>query len=225
MVRIFLPTDVPSNNVHIEYYLYGAFGAHGESIRPKPKSPAVMILPVVEDKIAEEIKLFAVAPGCDIKTFDIPISSADVDESFACEPVPTVNLKGRVSDRTLLEGRHAEVRIDYLAHWACSFFELIDCLVPQVPMGIATLSTNGDFEIELPDLSADSTFREAEFQVVLRQVETWNVIAFLEPESANLQKGGGLKVAASYTVPVTFQARKRFQPSGSLVEGVAPDSR
>jgi hypothetical protein len=94
MVRLFLPADVPSNNIHIEYYLYGAFGAHGESIRPKPNSPGVMILPVVKGKIAEEIKLFAFVPGCDIKTFDIPIGYADIDESFACDPVPTVNLKG-----------------------------------------------------------------------------------------------------------------------------------
>jgi hypothetical protein len=128
-----------------------------------------------------------------------------------------------LSDRTLWEG--AEVRIDYLAHWACSFFELIDCLVPQIPMGTAALSTDGDFEIELSDLSADSTFREAEFQVALRQLESWNVIALLEPESANLQKGSGLKVAASYTVPVTFQARKGFQPKVSVAEGVTSNSR
>jgi len=149
--------------------------------------------------------------GCRIATFDVAIQLSDIREFYACRPQATVKLVGNILDTALLEKKPAEIAVDYLAAWACDFFGLSDCLVPQILLGAVKPNASGRFEMSLPDFGADPTSSHpggAEFEFVLREAETWNRIAFLQPEGQKLRTTAGLKPASSYPEPVIFVARK-----------------
>jgi len=101
-----------------------------------------------------------------------------------CSPVPTVTLEGKISPASLLGDKNANVSVNYMAGWACGFFGLADCMVPQISLGTAKPDAEGIFKIELPDLSADSNLSGSndgtELQLILRNAKpitfshSWN---------------------------------------------------
>jgi hypothetical protein len=212
-LSILLPANTPSDKFEVRYSLYGSFGANGGYISPTPDSRVVKIPLSVDGKMANEIKLFAWAPGCQFATYDLSVHESDLQELYTCNPLSTVTLHGQIADKSLVQPASSEIRIDYLAGWACEFFELWDCMVPQISLGTVTADADGRFEIELPDFaqdpaSSDSKFSST-FQFALRKVKTWNLIAFLDPElKTRRAAGGGLRPALSYAEPVIFSARK-----------------
>lgn len=151
-VNILLPPDLPSDKVEIRYVLYGPFGARGGSTGPNAGPRFVEIQPTVEGKSADRIRLFVWVPGCKIAIFEMATSEfPDVQQSFFCSPLSTVTLVGQISDASPLHQKPSEVRIDYIASWACRLFRLVDCLVPQVFLGTVQPDADGAFEIDLPD--------------------------------------------------------------------------
>src|SRR5262249_8361954 len=125
-------------------------------------------------------------------------------------------LSGKIVDATLVQKvqeKEAEVRIDYVAGWACNFFGMADCMVPQISLGVVQLDKDGGFVVDIPDFSADpassSSDLGAELEIVLREVKTWNSIALLQPQMKDLRlAGGALKLQPSYPDPTIFVARK-----------------
>jgi hypothetical protein len=212
-LNIFVPASIASESLEVHYYLYGSFGAFGGFIKAKPDSEFIEIPLLVKGKPANEIKLFAWAPGCKIETFDIYLKALDVRESYSCNSLLGIPLVGQLSDTSLLRQKPAEIRVDYFAGWACDFFGLPDCMVPQISLGTTKIKMDGSFEIDLPDFAADpavlnSRF-DSEFQVALREVKTWNLVAFLSPELTTMRTpGGALKPTLSYPQPTVFIARK-----------------
>jgi hypothetical protein len=212
-LRLFLPPSVPSDRVEIRYTLYGAFGAYGSFVIAKPDSASVEIPLSVSGQVAGEIKAFAWAPGCHVARFSIKVGELDLHESYSCEPLPFVLLKGQVEQSPLLHQRPAEVQVEYLASWACDFFELDDCMVPQFSVGISRIDSAGRFEINLPDFAADPSCKasraSATFEVTLREVKTYNPIASLSPRSKTVRiLNGALKPASVYLNPTMFIAGK-----------------
>jgi hypothetical protein len=214
-VRITLMPDVPYRKVFGQYVLYGSFGASSGFVR-KPGSRTLRIPAVVEGKPASQIKMFIGAPGCKMATFDIPIINLlDTQESFSCSPAPTVTLVGQISPASLLSNKDATVSVDYMAGWACRFFGFADCMVPQISYGPAKPDTEGIFRIELPDFSMDSNAADSDdgtgLQLILRDAKTYNVVAFLEPESETLRTASrGLRISSFYPQGLVFIAgRKR----------------
>jgi hypothetical protein len=213
-VSITLMPDVPYEKVFGQYVLYGPFGAHGGFVR-KPSSRTLQIPVVVEGKPASEIKMFIGAPGCKMTTFDIPVLEfSDTEESFSCSPVPTVTLAGQISPASLLRNKDATVSVDYMAGWACRFFGFVDCMVPQISFGTAKPDAKGIFKIELPDFSAESNASDSDdstdLQLILRDAKTYNILAFLEPESETLRTASGnLRISSFYPRNVVFAARKQ----------------
>jgi hypothetical protein len=213
-LSILLPANTPPNKFEVQYCLYGSFGANGGYISPNPDSTGVPKIPLsVDGKIANEIKLFAWAPGCQFEIYDLSVHESDMQELYTCNPLSTVTLHGQIADKSLLQKTSSEIRVDYLAGWACDFFGLSDCAVPQISLGTVTADADGHFEIELPDFAQDpasSDFKSpSEFQFALRKVKTWNLIAMLDPELKMLRAGGGgLRPASSYAESVIFNARK-----------------
>ena len=137
-VSIALPADIPSEKVWVRYVLYGSFGGRGSDAARKPGSQLIEIVAAVEGKRADGMKMLVWAPGCKIQTFDIPIQeSSDVYESFVCTPLPSITLVGQIKNTHMNGKKPAEVRVDYLALWACGFFGFADCMVPQVSLGRA----------------------------------------------------------------------------------------
>jgi hypothetical protein len=213
-LNILLPANIPADKFEVRYYLYGSFGANGGYISPTPDTKGVAKIPLsVGGKIANEIKLFAWAPGCRFQTYDLSVHESDMQELYTCNPLSTVTLHGQIADKSLLQRGPTEIRIDYLAGWACNFFGLSDCMVPQVSLGTVTADADGRFEIELPDFAEDPASSDpkssSEFQFVLRKVTTWKLIAFLDPDlKVPRSGGGGLRPAPSYADPLVFSARK-----------------
>jgi len=148
-------------------------------------------------------------------TFDIPILNLlDTQESFSCSPVPTVTLAGQISAASLLRNKDATVSVDYMAGWACRFFGFADCMVPQISFGTAKPDAEGIFKIELPDFSAESNASDSDdgtdLQLILRDAKTYNILAFLEPESETLRTASGnLRISSFYPQNVVFAARKQ----------------
>jgi hypothetical protein len=212
--NVVLLGGVPSEKVHIRYVLYGPFGAHGGFTTPKVDSSSYQIPTFIDGKPAGQIKGFIFASGCKTVTFDAPLlDSADTQEYFACSPLGTVSLVGRIRAADLLRKKPMEVRFDYMASWTCRFFGLVDCMVPQIELGAVAPDAEGAFEIELPDLSADpissSSKDGAQLQVVLREVKTWNIVAYLGPETETLRtEGNSLKIVASYPQNLVFSTQK-----------------
>ena len=210
-IIIHLPADVPSDKVGLSGYLYGTFGAFGMNVRAAQNVRSVQIHPIAKGEVADRLKLFAWAPGCRIATFDIAVGLSDVEESYSCRPLPTVTLLGQVAAGNMPQTKPAEVQVGYSADWACNFFGLPDCRVPQIRLGTAKFEPNGRFEIRLPDFHADPTSsgpNGATFQLVLSEIKTLKVIGLLQPESASLLNGNGLKPASSYPRPVVFVVQK-----------------
>lgn len=207
-VSILLPTSF--KKMYAYYFLYGSFGASGEATDKKPDPPILEISPFVEKKLAVELKLFIWIPGCQIEKFDFKIvKDVNVVDTFNCKPLPTVRLTGLIADPQLLNKKPAEVHVDYLASWACVFFGLADCMVPQAPLGTVKPDADGVFQIDLPDFAVDPGFRDSidgvEFQFALRETETWNVAAFLQPEIQELRTPDhNLKSVSTYPQPVLF---------------------
>jgi len=211
-VSITLMPDVPYEKVFGHYVLYGRFGAYGGFIQ-KQSSRTVQIPAVVEGKPAAQIKMFIGAPGCRMATLDIPIQNlSDTQESFSCSPVPTVTLEGQISPASLLRNKDTTVSVDYMAGWACGFFELADCMVPQISFGTVKPDGNGFFKIELPDSSGDPIAADGhgtELQVILREAKSYNIVAFLAPESESLRTAGGnLRISSFYPQNLGFVARR-----------------
>ncbi len=213
-LSILLPANTLSDKFEVRYVLYGSFGASGGYISPNRDSTGVVKIPLsVDGKIANAIKLFAWAPGCQFATYDLSVHQSDMQELYTCNPLSTVTLHGQIADKSLVQAASSEIRVDYLAGWACQFFGLWDCMVPQISLGTVTVDADGRFEIELPDFARDPASSDSksssEFQFSLRKVKTWNLIAFLDPElKVPHSGGGGLRPASSYSEPVIFSARK-----------------
>lgn len=217
-LQLFLPPNISSDKVDVQYVLDGRFGGYGSYVTSKSGLAFIDIPLSVDGMPASEIKMFAWAPGCQIETFDLPLNALDVHQTYACTPQPTVRLNGRIADFKLNTTKPAEVRIDYLADWACNFFGEMDCLVPQISIGKSAVEPDGSFEIEVPDFASGATELPdftgdaaplggpSSFAITLREIRTGNIIAYLDPQ---LSQGGELKPASSYPEPTVFVVRKK----------------
>jgi hypothetical protein len=128
-VTIKLSPEIHSEDATVVYYLYGAFGAVGESTMPMPNVHSYKIKMIYQGKLASSIKAVIYATGCEFDTFEANISAdAVIEKSYECVPLPTVSLVGHIAhSRALLRKRNLEVVLRYLGDWECGFFELQDC--------------------------------------------------------------------------------------------------
>jgi hypothetical protein len=83
---------------------------------------------------------------------------------------------------------------------------------PQISLGTVVSNADGAFETDLPDFALDPVSTDsdggAELQLILREVKTGNLMAYLDPELETLRTpSGALGLAASYPQPVVFVAR------------------
>ena len=175
-VIITLMPDVPYERVFGHYVLYGPFGAQGGFVR-KPSSRA--------DSDSDRSRRQTSKPDQDVyrgarmQDGDLrychPKYLLDTQESFSCNPAPTVTLVGQIRPASLLRNKDATVSVDYMAGWACGFFGFGDCMVPQISLGTVKPDTDGIFKIDLPDFSADPIGSDADsgtgLQLILRDAK------------------------------------------------------
>src|SRR5258708_30585318 len=146
-IAVTFAAGIPSESVSIEYYLRGPFGARGNAVSPKPGVHSYEIDTSYNGVPAESIKLLVYVPGCEFAIFDVPtVGESVIEKPFDCTALPNVSLLGNIAPSNLTHGKSPEVVIMYLAFWACSFFELNDCRVPQFQLDRVPLKPDAGFE-------------------------------------------------------------------------------
>lgn len=206
-IRLNLPQDIRSNSVYINYFLTGAFGGFEGFVTPDNGRSAYEIIAAVDGKPAERVRLIAYAPGCRIETLDIQVHSQTVSQQLLCVPLGQKILHGQITPAPITQ-QPSEVEVTYLAMWDHRFFGIADGAVTAIPVTSAIPDQNGDFEIMLPDFSAQANLGEGEFTFTLREIKTRNIIAFLSPAD-DARGHQGLKVEASYPSLVRFSSMPR----------------
>ena len=202
-IRLNLPADVPSNSVHIFYYMTGPFGGFGSFVGLDKDKSAYEIVASVDGKPANRVKIIAYAAGCQIETFDIPMVSQTASQQLSCVPLEQKILRGQITPPPSTQ-QAVEVEVTYLAMWGLPFFGINDGFVTAIPVATGIPDQNGDFEVTLPDFGAQSNLGEATLMFTLNELKPGKRLGTLSPE------GHGrdplvLKVESPY--PRSFDSR------------------
>jgi hypothetical protein len=212
-VSVLLPTNIPSENVQLSYFLIGPFGGYGGYTKQRPGLHSYEISELVEGKTASEIRMIVYASGCEIKTFVLPLTEdSRVNQQFECQRAATVHLSGQVVPTELARENNAEIVVHYMAYWAHGFFGIADGLVTEFRFATVSPDSNGVFQVELPyfiaDVAASSSQPRASFSLMLRDSKTWNhIVSNLEPEMPELRlQTHGLRILSHYSDGLKFTA-------------------
>jgi hypothetical protein len=200
-VRIAFPGGVRSEKVYVRYGLRKPRGSYSSQVARMPAGASSIEIPAPTDRF----KALVWAPGCKMKEFDVPVENSDIELQFACDPLKTVTLRGRVKSVDIIGPMRLSV--DYSGMIACLWRDdsksewLVSCSGLDIA-GIATaeVAPDGSFKIELPDFSNDPIVSYAD-----RELDFWlsgiKGLPFLVPESSPTST---FKVAASYPTEVIF---------------------
>jgi hypothetical protein len=236
-VSVLLPPDIPSETVQIAYYLIGPFGGsetytdkqaglHSYEIATSEPETVSLLSQSVENETgrkaqsgpATQIKIIVYAPGCEIQTFDLPLTiDSRVKEEFDCRPVAKVTLSGQIEPRELVRDKKAELVVTYMATWAYHFFGFSDGAETEFQLASVSPDANGMFQVDLPyfriDAEQASSRARASFDLMLRDPETWNPIAFnLEPASLEyMTEEHTLRIQSHYPINLKFTATPPLQ--------------
>ena len=163
----------------------------------------------MDDQPAQDIKLISYLPGCEITAFNVTFFEMPVERRLDCHPLNTVLFRGLVSPVSTIRDRDLEIEINYLANWSLEFFGIADGAVTQIRLGSVRPDWDGKFEIMLPDFYQAALSRNGEFEFILREVRTGNIISFLRPTEGMSRSRDSLSVQASYpTIEFTAEENK-----------------
>ncbi len=211
-ILISLPPEIPSENVTIRYFMTGPFGGYGGFVEPKLSLHSYEIIASRDNQAATSIKIIVYAAGCKFQTFHFDFSQArQVSTHFVCETLPKIALSGKIESKLPLT-QDTELTVQYLAFWGNEFFGIADGMVPEFMIATVTPDSDGTFQLELPDFSADqaaSPFKScASLHLGLRDRKSGNWIALnLAPEQPEFRSEvSSLRVSASYPPGLKFVA-------------------
>ncbi len=200
-VTLALPFGVASENVHLNYFMRGAFGGYGSFVRAQQGQSAYRFVAAVDGKPASEVKIIAYLPGCEIQTLELAVSGTTLLRDLVCKPLGSVHLRGQISPAPIAQGEPAEIEVAYEAFWDHTFFGFTDGPVTSIHIATVVPDQAGQFEVDVPDLHAQN-LGEGQFQLTLKAVKSGNPIAGLKPYNS----ASGLAVLSSYPSLVTFVA-------------------
>jgi hypothetical protein len=208
-ISLTLPYDIPSETVQINYFMIGPFGGYGDFVRTEKGRSTYDIVASVDGKPAVSVKVIAYLPGCEIATLEIPMQGTTLSRPLSCKLLGRILLRGQISPMSITqEHQPAEVVVDYLAMWDHQFFGIMDGPVTSIHVATVVPDEEGQFEVAVPDFSTQTNLGEGEFQFILRQTTTGNIIAFLKPTGEN-RDYLGLKVRPSYPPVTQFLANRQ----------------
>jgi len=200
-VRIAFSGGVHSEKVYVRYGLRTPRGTYSSQVARMPAGGSSVEIPAPTDRF----KALVWVSGCKMKEFDVPVEKSDIDLQFACDPLKTVTLRGRVKSVDIIGPMILSV--NYSGMIACLWRDdsksewLVSCSGLDIA-GIATaeVAPDGSFSIELPDFNNDPIVSHAD-----RELDFWlsgiKGMPFLVPESSPTNT---FKVAASYPAEVMF---------------------
>lgn len=116
-----------------------------------------------------------------------------------------ITIEGRLTRIDRLYGLDVQLEAKYVAHWARQFLGLDPGILTTIPVGdVGSLSSDGRFRMEVPDLShhADG----GELQIWAKDKTSGAIVAKLIPTGDQPLKsqGGGLKVRNEYLPEIVF---------------------
>ena len=206
-IRLELPSGMPSDSFQISYFMTGPFGGYGDFVTPVAGRFSYSIVAAVHGKPAERVKLISYAPGCEIETLNIDVQSQTNSQPLSCVPLTPTILRGQITAASVLQ-KPGEVEVTYLATWVHRFFGITDGPVAAIRVATAIPDQEGNFEVALPEFSAQANLGEAEFQFTLREIKTGNILALFRPAEEGTGPQG-LKVEASYPELIRFSSAQR----------------
>ena len=199
-VSLLLSSGIASEAAHIEYFLTGPFGGYGGLVQPESKKTSFDIDPFVEGRPAENIKIIAYLPGCEVATLDLTFSGTSVERWIDCFPLGSVSFRGEVLPTSVTLKQDEQIEISYLAMWSHEFYGIADGPVTTIRLKTFRLNRDGKFEVRLPDLYQQSILRNGALEFILQDVKTGNIIAFLRPTEATPNSPNWLRLQAAYPI-------------------------
>jgi len=212
-ITLALPDNVPSERMQIQYLLIGPFGGYAKYTDPQPGVHSYEIQASKDGKAAIEAMLVAYAPGCKLQTFDLMLfGQTRLERAFVCEALGTVKLSGEIIPAQLVQAGKAQVHVSYTAAWPSRMFAMLDSFTTEFDIGTAPVAPDGTFQMDLPDLYADSAIPSsrdaASFRLTLLGLNSGKVISVnLEPQATDLHMPTGhLPILPSYPGRLLFAA-------------------
>lgn len=158
----------------------------------------------------DRFKALVWAPGCQMKHFDVPVEKSDIDLQFACDPLKLVPFYGRVLGIKVQKSWRisvAYVSLETLL-WYYDWKPMFgSSAAPEITeIASASVSPDGTFEMQLPDLSADPIASRESWAWLEFRITEEKRYHRLRPQPANGigTRGEGIIAAPSYPVEVTF---------------------
>jgi hypothetical protein len=149
LISLYLPPGFPSEQVQVQYFMSGPFGGYGSFVPPEPDHQVIDFVAAVNGKPADDIKIIAYLPGCDLVVLDFPLAGTGMWRKLDCKPLSTITLHGRIPPA--YANRKIEVAIYYQADWALDFFGIRDGMVSSFLLSRAVPNGNGEFSVAVPD--------------------------------------------------------------------------
>ncbi len=199
-ISLVIPSGIASESVQIDYFLTGPFGGYGGFVRAERKRASYDIEPFVDGRPAENIKIIAYLPGCEIAALDLTFSGAPIEQGLDCYPLGSVSFRGQLSPATTTRARSRVIEVNYLAMWSHQFFGISDGPVTTIRLGTVRPDGDGKFEIAIPDFYNQSSLRDGAIQFILRDAKTGNIITFLKPAETTPHSPNWFSVQASYPI-------------------------
>lgn len=162
----------------------------------------IVIKADIPDKSARSFAAIAYAPGCQFVTISIYDLTPDSRQSeFQCQKLPATRLAGR-ADVSEFGGRELTVELLYEIDWAREFFAAPGISVSPLSLGKADVRSDGSFDLDVPDFSADPLWQSLSHNATLAfsisYIRDGARIAMPLQPSGSLATGHKLKVAATY---------------------------
>jgi hypothetical protein len=206
-------------NLEIHYFLTGAFGGYGGFVRDAEGDGACRIPLGVDRRTerisargtpAETLKAILYAPGCQFYLLSVDLrTSSSRTATFECNPLPTVSIKGALSQFPSDRGA-LDVEIFYLALWGFEFFGYVDGPIQEFKVGAAPLQADGRFQIAIPDFSRDAITTQkqsAYLRVNVLAHPTGNWVQDVLPPPDLRDRNLGMKILPRYDGEILFSPR------------------
>lgn len=203
-VEITLPPSVASERLFVRYILSGQ--DLGGVVYGPPNVSSFGISTVVDGHPSTAMKAILYAPGCDIQTLDVNLTtgSGRTPYSFICFPLTDLEIRGIVARPDRLWNHKVKLQTKYIARWTESFLGMRDSPITEIPLGGTTdLSADGRFQLLVPDFS-QAPGRSGEFKIVAKDETTGRVVALLVPPKSVRTRMGGLVLQKNYSGTLVF---------------------
>jgi hypothetical protein len=223
-ITLYLPPDIASETVQINYFMSGPFGGYGGYVTTEKGRVSYDIPASVDGKPAGDVKIIAYLPGCEIAKLEITMQGVSESRTLPCKALGRVPLHGRILPVHVAQIPGIEVEIRYEADWDHEFFGIMDGMVTTIHLAIVIPDEVGRFEVELPGFFKQIDLGNGSFQFMLRRKAGGNIIAMLKPE--NMPRSiSGLAIRSSYAPFVLFSADTSISTPPSTDSGVVEDNR